>query len=33
MGMKITRTHIALAVVLLLIVLMLIGRFVISTTP
>ena len=31
--MKITRTHIALTVVLLLIVLMLIGRFVISTTP
>jgi hypothetical protein len=31
--MKITRTHIALAVVLLLIVLMLIGRFVVFTTP
>lgn len=31
--MKITRTHIALAVVLLLVVLMLIGRFVISTAP
>ncbi len=31
--MKITRTHIALAVVLLLVVLMLIGRFAISTAP
>ncbi len=31
--MKITRTHIALAVVLLLVVLMLIGRFVISAAP
>jgi hypothetical protein len=31
--MKITRTHIALAVVLLLIVLMLIGRLVVFTTP